>query len=375
MKITYAASGPVPSSSANSVHVMKMGQALGTLRHDVTLITPEYNRSTPDDKNIDVYAWYGVIKNFKLKRSPSIKGKPGLLAHALNVFLEAKKSRAQFVYARCPTSALLCATLGAEVVFEQHSSFADQGNMQQKFYNTLLRSKNLKALVVISSALKEHVVDTTNFPRAKIIVAHDGADPVRHTKAPFTKTPNRLQIGYTGHLYEGRGIDIIGRMAAMLPAMDFHIVGGQPEHIAHWKDKIGALGNMHFHGHVAPAEVPAWITNFDILLAPYQRKVSVGGGMHTEKWMSPLKIFEYMASGKPVICSDMPVLHEVLKDNENCLLCAPEDPHAWVAALNKLASDTALSQKIGQNALGDFNAHYSWQSRATNIMAELKKVL
>ncbi len=375
MKIVYAASGPVPSSSANSVHVMKMGQALGTLRHDVTLIAPEYNRNTPYDKNLDVYAWYGVVKNFKLKRSPAIKGKPGLLAHALSVVLEAKKSRANLVYARCPTSALLCATLGSKVVFEQHSSFTDQGALQQKLYNTLLKSKNLVALVVISSALKEHVVDTTNFPRTRIIVAHDGADPVSHAPAPYEKPADRLQIGYTGHLYEGRGIDIIGRMAAMLPAMDFHIVGGKPEHIHHWRNNIGHLENMHFHGHVAPSAVPAWIGTFDILLAPYQKKVSVGGNMHTEKWMSPLKIFEYMASGKPIICSDMPVLHEVLKDNENCLLCPPKDPHEWVAALNKLSSDPALAQKIGQTALGNFNAHYSWQSRAANIMNELKKVL
>ena len=133
---------------------------------------------------------------------------------------------------------------------------------------------------------------------------------------------------------------------------------------------MASLANLHLHGFRPPAEVERYRIAFDILLAPYQRKVSVAGGgtTTTEKWMSPLKVFEYMAAGKAIICSDMPVLQEVLVDKQNALLCDPENIDSWEEALIILSQNENMRIQLGEAARNDFVRRYSWYSRAEKLL-------
>ena len=81
-----------------------------------------------------------------------------------------------------------------------------------------------------------------------------------------------------------------------------------------------------------------------------------------------MKMFEYMAAGKAIICSDLPVLHEVLQHNRNCLLCSPNSIDEWMDALLVLRDDIVLREKLGGNAQKDWAAQYTWTSRAQNIL-------
>jgi glycosyltransferase involved in cell wall biosynthesis len=84
--------------------------------------------------------------------------------------------------------------------------------------------------------------------------------------------------------------------------------------------------------------------------------------------MSPLKVFEYMAAGKAIICSDLPVIREVLDNGRNAKLCPPEDVDEWERALVFLYSNSEIRKEIADNAKSDFNQHYSWQIRAKKIL-------
>ena len=85
--------------------------------------------------------------------------------------------------------------------------------------------------------------------------------------------------------------------------------------------------------------------------------------------MSPLKIFEYMASAKAILCSDLPVLREVLEHERNALLLSPDQTAPWVAALRRLRADPAYAQALGMRAYEDFEMHYTWKQRAKRIIA------
>lgn len=85
--------------------------------------------------------------------------------------------------------------------------------------------------------------------------------------------------------------------------------------------------------------------------------------------MSPLKIFEYMSSAKPVLCSDLPVLSEVMEHEGNCLLLSPEDSGAWVAALNSLRSNPDYARALGKRAFDSFVNNYTWEQRAQRVLA------
>ena len=84
--------------------------------------------------------------------------------------------------------------------------------------------------------------------------------------------------------------------------IDFHIIGGNDEDLAYWKKRYKNLNNIVFYGFKQQKELKKFRQSSDILIAPYMNKVSISGGKgDTSKWMSPLKVFEYMAAKNPLL--------------------------------------------------------------------------
>lgn len=372
MRIVYISNSTIPSRTANSIHVMKMCQAFAQNGHEVILITP--NRHEGRELGIeDVFAFYGVDKCFEIKFLPSLPVKGKSIIYGLQAAKNAKQMHPDLVYGRSLAGCFFATVLKLPVFFESHAP------IESLFYGTifkmLIMRPELMKLVVITHALKDYYSDQYPFIADKIVVAPDGADPVPDNTLPVVMPDKdkRLQIGYVGHLYPGRGIDIIQQLAERCPWADFHVVGGTDKDIDALKMRTISLINLHLHGFKQPAEVERYRIGFDILLAPYQQKVSSGGITTTEKWMSPLKVFEYMAAGKAIVCSDIPVLREVLEDGRNALLCHPEDIDSWEKALMLLCKNEKMRSQLAENAKMDFIHKYTWRSRAQNILLTLKE--
>jgi len=369
MKIVYIIASTIPSRTANSIHVMKMCQAFAQNGHEVTLIVPD-NQANCEPGVEDVFDFYGVERCFEILYLPllPVKGK-GLIFGAL-AGGKAKRLQPDLVYGRDLPGCFSASLQGLPVVFESHAPI--EGSFYSTIFRMFIKRPTLRKFVVITHALKDYYSERYPFLSEKIIVAPDGADPVSKNIKPIT-LPNkgkRLQVGYVGHLYPGRGIDVIYQLAERCPWADFHVVGGTNEDIDTIRTRMASLANLHLHGFIPPAEVERYRIAFDILLAPYQRKVSVAGGgtTTTEKWMSPLKVFEYMAAGKPIICSDLPVLREVLVDKQNALLCDPENIDSWEKALITLSGNESMRIQLGETAQKDFARRYSWRSRAEKLL-------
>ena len=181
------------------------------------------------------------------------------------------------------------------------------------------------------------------------------------------------KIGYTGSLLEGRGIELIINLAAILPEFEFHIAGGSSFEIKKIKNK--SQSNIFFHGFLNQKKIEEFQSQMDILLAPYQLNTKIPGNKITTKWMSPLKIFEYMSSGNPFISSDIPVLKEVLTNNYNCLLCHPKKVNDWKKAILRIFNDKKLTKKIVENSLKDVSRKYTWKIRASKIVEIARKLV
>jgi len=266
--------------------------------------------------------------------------------------------------------------VGYPVIYESHGSPASRSQMHLE--RRLFRSPNLKRFVVISQALRQEYIRI--FPwlldQVEVLVAHDGADPIAKGIDPepinLKGRDGALQVGYVGHLYPGKGAEIVLQTAEQMPEVDFHLVGGTEEDICFWKSRT-ALPNVVFHGFVPHGQIHSYQQRMDILLLPPQQKVSMyAGNGDIGRWMSPLKMFEYMAVGKPIIASDLPVLREVLRNGENCLLCKVDRIEEWVAAIRKLQFDPQFSLKLGQSALNEFMACYTWDARAKRVLDGIK---
>lgn len=371
MNILYISKSIIPSRSANSIHVMKMCQAFADNGHNVTLLAPDLKNQY--EKNVtNIYEYYGVKKIFNIKKlfHPNLIGGAFFYTIAIFFYLFFNK-KFDLVYGRFLHGVYVATLLDNNVIYETHLPISDKKNHRLTVFKKLIKSNYLKKIVVISQALKNIYLEKKHLNYLKIQVAHDGADEVKNfnNKIKLLGEKNNLTAGYVGHLYKGRGIETIIECAKQLNDITFHLVGGLKEDIEYWKNysKNLNLDNVYFYGFVTPKETIKYRNSFDILLAPYAKKVSIFGNSmgDTSKFMSPLKIFEYMSHNKPIIVSDLPVLREILNE-KNSILVKSDDVQAWINSINKL-KNPKIRKLIAQQALIDFQ-NYSWKNRALLVL-------
>lgn len=260
------------------------------------------------------------------------------------------------------------------VILELHQPITEYTSKNFTRFSTLIKSPFFNRIVVITQPLKTMFLDQFRDLKEKVCVLPDGADEIDEATKPilFQNSQNRFQVGYVGHLYDGRGIDLILNIAKKCPWADFNIVGGTVADINRWKLEAKDLENVVFHGFVAPSQATKMALGCDVLLAPYQEKVCVAGNVRdTSRWMSPLKIFEYMATGRAIIASDLPVLKEILVNEQNSILCPPSSLKIWTEALFNLYRSCDFRSKIAQNAKMDFSQKYTWNIRAQRALSNV----
>ncbi|WP_156854433.1 glycosyltransferase family 4 protein [Oceanobacillus sp. AG] len=372
MRIAYISNSIIPSRSANSIHVMKMCQAFSEKGHQVNLIAPDFTNTEPDIE--DIYSYYGVKNSFEITKLQwkSIKG--GGYLYGWNVANLIKEMKPDLIYGRFLTGCYFSSrATNYPVIYESHKPIMDAGRIQQSLFNKTITKENFNHLVVISESLQDHYLKNYNLLSNKVVVAHDGADkPPKNIESVrlLLDDSQKVNVGYLGHLYSGKGMELISKIAKECRWANFHIFGGTEEDIYYWKSQLNNIENIKFYGFIPHSDTPKYIKSCDILLAPYNKKVQGHGGSGTDLslWMSPLKIFEYMSLGKAIISSDLQVLREVLNHGENSLLCDPENIDAWIQAIKILSNDKKLRAKIGENAFKDFKTEYTWNSRATKVL-------
>ena len=364
MKIVYLSRSIIPSRTANSVHVMKMCQAFADNGHDVTLLAPWTKKL--EEKNVEnIFSYYGVKNNFKLKKvfSPNIKYLKKFI-YSYRCFKIIKNINPDVVYGRDEMRAFSFALNdGYNAVFEKHSPLGEN-KVNDKLIEKMIFSKSSAKLVLISDALKQIFINKYDIKEENIFVAHDGSDIVPDSSIPkHISLDKNIQIGYIGSLFKGRGIDIIIELAQRIENATFHVIGGNEKDVNVWKNKV-SLKNLIFHGFVEPKEAYKYRNMCEILLAPYQ---TANEGNRTSEYMSPIKLFEYMASKKTILTSDLPVIHEFL-NNKNAVLIDPLDIDLWEEKLRFLIGDDEKRKLLSEQAYKDFISTYTWKSRAENIL-------
>jgi glycosyltransferase involved in cell wall biosynthesis len=365
MRLAYLHSGSIPSVYANGVHVMRMCDAFTEAGHEVTLYALPGSVRTDD-----VYDYYGVRHRFPIR---TIGAPPiallGMGIRALRIRADIRRrGRPDLAYGRDLYSLAAVSDLGP-FVYETHLLWDDRS--WRWLERRLFRARTLQRVVTVSAILADDY--RRAFPELNgldLLVAPDGADPPKPA-GPTMRLPGRaaaLKIGYVGHLYPGRGVDVILDLAGRLPDFDFHLVGGTTEDCSHWESR-SRHPNVYFHGHQPPATLGSYYRSFEIVLAPYQTKVACAGGIgDISRWTSPMKLFEYMSQGRAIIASDLPVLREVLTDRVNCLLCPPADLPAWEAAITELAADQELRRSLGTEAQHQLLTRYTWRQRVDRVL-------
>lgn len=390
-RIAVIAPTEIPARRANTLQVMKMTQAIKSLGHDVRLAVP--GEQPAEAKDLESY-WIQLSNHYGLQRQFPIHwlaADPRLRRYdfSFRAAFWARRWNADLLYTRLPQVAAIGAQMGLPTILEVHD--LPQGTLGPWLVRQFLKNKNAHSLVVITQALAADMADYFSLPASPTftIVAPDGVDLDRYNNLPSTKAarrnlyqnaitalprpidPEQFTAGYTGHLYAGRGTAMILELAASLPEIAFLIVGGEPEDVVNLQNIINArkLENTIVKEFVPNAELPRYQAACDVLLMPYGKHVAASSGGDISRYLSPMKLFEYLACERAIISSDLPVLKEVLNSN-NAILLPYDDLDSWINAIKNLQSDPGLRTRLAKHARQDAN-QYTWEARAAKILIEV----
>ena len=336
---------------------MKVCQAFGQLGHEVVLIVP--GPRPRDLLPASLLTHYGLQTLFNIEWLPFRHRRmfPWTAAS------RARRLGADLLYAWPAQSAVSGLLAGLPSMLELHDY--PRGRFGPLWFHLFVVIPGRKRFLPITDALRR----VLNLRDEQTVIAPDGVDLERYTSLPGPATARRMLglpdapiVMCTGHLYAGRGAALFLTLAGIFPAARFVWVGGRPEDVAYWRERASHLANGSFKGFVPNERIPLYQSSADVLLMPYERTIATSSGGSTANICSPMKMFEYMATGRAILTSDLPVLHEVL-DEETAVFCPPEDIASWEKALGELLADEPRRQRLGQRAL-DAVKRYTWQERA-----------
>ena len=364
MKIAAITGSSIPSDTANSLQVMKACQALVQIGHDVTLLVPGSLNSS-----VDLKQHYGLQTEFPIEWLASSSRR----RFTWDAVRRARALDADLLYTWFPQSAVFGLLRGLPVVFEIH--LQPTGMFGPWWHRLFANVRGHKRLVSITRALVDILESNfkIHFPPEGVVIAPNGVDLERFDSLPDPVTA-RHQLGLgefptvmcTGHLYAGRGANLFLALAKSLPQAQFIWVGGRPEDIASWKQRVES-DNVIFTGFVPNQNLPLYQAAADVLLMPYSRSImGSSGSADSAAVASPMKMFEYMAAGRAIVSSDLLVIREILNE-ENAVFCKPDSLGDWRLEIGSLLEDENRRIGLGSQAQHDVQG-YTWVARARRIM-------
>jgi glycosyltransferase involved in cell wall biosynthesis len=391
VRILYLADIRFPLERANGIQSMETCHALAGRGHDVTLVV----RPDPHEPPRDPFEFYGLPRIPTLHvdvapvTGPAAARRTGYITFALGRAIGG--ARQDLVFTRDLGLASLFlrlpAVLRAPLVYEAHSIAADTAaSLPQLVSNAPPASPSkLRRLAAreqrVWRAADGYVTITGGLlrelekrfgPRERAVVVPDGVRSTKDTRSTTNanetkETQEVFTIGYAGHLYPWKGVELVVEAVAALTDTRGLIVGGHDKEpdlarVKEFATQLDCAGRITFTGLLPPREVPARLAEADVLVLPNPRSAI------SNAFTSPLKLFEYMASGRPIVASDLPSLREILRDGENAILVEPGNPQALVAGIERIKKDAALGERIAAQALQDVQA-FTWTRRAERLEA------
>ena len=366
IRLTYITTAAFPAPKASSVQVMQMCAAFAAAGALVKLVA---RRST--DTTTDIFSYYGLPPTFEFEvRALSRWPRSHDVLQAQTVFAEPGADWICYSRIRDLTAPTLALMRGAKAAVEVHGPPL---TMRERVLLKWIARHPRGRLIAISEPLRE-------FYRRELglqtFVAPDAVDVSRFEPQLLTNEA-RAQLGlgegpwvvYVGGLYEGRGLDQLFHAVSALPAQTLIVGGRSQEEVEIWRERARSAGatRVRFEGYQTPARVPLYLFAADVLVMPYGKRVLSATGEDITHWTSPLKLFEYLAAGRPIVATDLPALRPTLVPDHNALVVAAEDVAGLRAALDRVLNDGVLAMRLATNARQTAGGH-TWIERAKRIL-------
>jgi glycosyltransferase involved in cell wall biosynthesis len=406
VRILYLADIRLPLERANGIQTMETCHALASGGHDVTLfVRPDTHHPARDP-----FAYYqlGPLDSLNIERAslagPSASRRAAYIAGALA--RAAGRTRQDLIFTRDLGLAALLVRLPrqarAPIVYEAHGLAADTAAALPTLLSgapaaSPAKLKRLAArerrvwrqadgYVTITRGLAEELEHRFG-PRSVVAVVADGTatdhtatDNTNNTIATDntdstdnTEMSRPLTVGYAGHLYPWKGVDLVIEVIAALTDTRGLIIGGHPGEadlgrIQELARERGCADRIVFTGLLPPRDARRRMRDADVLVLPNPTSAI------SNRFTSPLKLFDYMAAGRPIVASDLPSIREVLANDDTAVLVEPGSVPALIAGVRRIRSDRALAARLAQRALEEVR-RYTWTERARRLDALFRQVI
>lgn len=371
MKIACISPSRVPSRTANSMQAMKVSHALAQLGNDVRLWLPG-EKSTPWADLCDLY---GLENEFGLTW---LKSRQFFRRYdfSYSAVKQAEDWGADLVYTWLPQAGLFTLERNLPAILEVHDRV--RGKLGPWVFSKFSNHPGRKRLVMITHALQKVLeMEAGIHPAAnEIVIAPNGVEWERFAIQPDADEaraslgfPQIPTAAFSGHFYPGRGTGLLFSLAQAMPQNQFLWIGGRQEDIDYWHLKLdeAQVSNVILTGFIENNRLPLYLAAAEVLMIPFERRIEGSSGGNSADICSPMKLFEYMATGRAILTSDLPVIHEVLNEN-NASFAPPEDPQAWQEALTYLFDHPKKMKALGKSARKD-SRQYNWLDRERKTLA------
>jgi glycosyltransferase involved in cell wall biosynthesis len=378
MKLIYITNARIPTEKAHGYQIGKMCEEFSKSGVEVELWVPTRRNRIKKD----IFSFYNLEKNFKVKYVKSANflqyekyiGKYSLYLQSiffLFKLLFIKVEEGAIVYTRNPEIGWLFSLRGRKIVYEAHVWPGSKVGL----YLFLIRRIN--KIVIITHSIKKLFLKN-NFAPSNILVAPDGVD-LKEFDIPIVKVDARKKLdlpqekiilGFTGSFKTmGRDKGLVDTLKALAVLIKegsdicLVVVGGHKNDIDYYFNlarKMGVEKNIFLIERVDLKKLAIYQKAFDILLMPFPNT------KHYALFMSPLKMFEYMASKRPIITSDLPSIREILNES-NSVLVEPDNALSLANGIRRVMRGKELSDRISKQAFLDVQ-DYTWGKRVKNII-------
>lgn len=364
---------PVFGTKGASVHVQEVIRALRRAGHDVSLLATRIGGIAPADlADVNLHRLPPIAKGDLADRERMAMAADAALADVLGA-----TGPYDLVYQRYSlwSSAAMAAAAASGVpgVLEVNAPLIDeQADHRGLFHRAeavgIARQAMTAAaaVVAVSSAVATWCHDVSGVGDT-VHVVPNGVDVVRLTPGPPRPASAHFTVGFVGTLKPWHGLehllDAMARLARDYDDLRLLVVGDGPgrEALTERAHALGIAARVELTGAVDPDSVPGYLHRMDVAVAPYPAQRSA--------YFSPLKLYEYLAAGLPVVASAVGQVREVITDGEDGVLVAPGDPVALAAAIAALRGDPARRHRIGAQARRRAVAHHTWDAVVERILA------
>lgn len=372
MKLLFVANSRIPTERAMGTAIMKQCEAFARASVTVELVVPR--RQNVHTENPFLY--HGVAENFIITYIWSLDFHAleyvrmrffiQKLSFFVGLFFYILKTDADILYTREPELIGLLPTSKTKFV-ELHHLYG-LGTLGTFFLS------RCTGIITITKALKEDVSHLFNIPLKKMHVAPSGVDLYKF-KEGVTKEQARRTLGinttkpvavYTGSLEKWKGYGTFLEASKVLgDTVQCVVIGGNDNQVSLLRIEYpGVL----FLGFLSQQMVSRNQKAADIFVAP-----NSGTELISSRYTSPLKVFEYMASGVPIVASATTALSEILSDT-NAVLVTPDNSEALAEGIKKVTGDAVFAENIAQQAKKDV-VQYDWAVRTSSTLSFLKECM